>query len=85
MIKIIREFVGSFGALVAVVVLGLSTLCSVQNSQAKDMARELVRSCTFDRLEQVKQLLDRGADVNATDNFGRTPLREAAAKLIFDS
>ena len=46
-----------------------------------DLNRDLLRATTEDKLEEVKKLLNEGADVNATDGAKVTPLMIAVSKL----
>jgi ankyrin repeat protein len=45
---------------------------------------DLIEAASRGDLEKVKELLDRGADVNARDNNGKTPLDLARAMMRRD-
>ena len=50
---------------------------AVVNAQAKDRSTPLHRASRFGAVEVARILLEHGADVEAEDDKGRTPLRSA--------
>jgi uncharacterized protein len=47
------------------------------NTVGRDMETPLLMACTRDAIEDVRILLEGGADVNARDEIGQTPLMRA--------
>ena len=46
-------------------------------SQQKELQNQLVKACSLGKINNVQALLDQGADINAPDSFGDTPLKRA--------
>lgn len=54
---------------------------SILESRDKEGLTALCWACVRGRLSAVQNLIDRGADVNTSDNTGRTPLDLAAFQV----
>jgi ankyrin repeat protein len=86
-IRAIREFCQeglslqsrpSFPFRVSIALLILAFPCSAQSPQAQN-ADALIYAIQSRDLDQIKKILDSGADLNAAGRYGETPLAEAIA------
>ena len=65
----------------AVMVVGCATTQQPEPPTAEAPDISINKAATFGNIESVKQHLDAGADVNAKDDSGWTPLHRAGSKV----
>jgi ankyrin repeat protein len=51
-----------------------SKVTNITSNNPKDLDSQLLKAVMFGKLKEAKQLIDKGADVNARDSFGQTAL-----------
>lgn len=79
-------------AIVAPVLIALTALLLVSCGGKPDLEAGLLKAAEAGKLDDVTALLEKGADIDTTDDFGRTPLMMSAlgghtriAKVLIDA